>query len=80
MDAARESDLLASDHVARLGARLFSEHLIAVEVAGALLLVALVGAAAIVFQSREMSGGDPRGPGTRRPGQPATAGEGGGDA
>ena len=38
----------AAEHVAHLGAELFSRHLIAVEVAGTLLLVALVGATAIV--------------------------------
>ena len=40
--------ILAPQHVARLGGELFGRHLIAVEVAGMLLLVALVGAAAIV--------------------------------
>lgn len=40
--------ILAPQHVARLGGELFGRHLIAVEVAGVLLLVALVGAAAIV--------------------------------
>ncbi|MBM4010273.1 MAG: NADH-quinone oxidoreductase subunit J [Planctomycetota bacterium] len=41
-------DLLAADHVARLGGELFGRHLLAVEVAGVLLLVALVGSIAIV--------------------------------
>lgn len=41
-------DLLASDHVARLGGELFGRHLLAVEVAGVLLLVALVGSIAII--------------------------------
>jgi NADH-quinone oxidoreductase subunit J len=40
--------VLAPQHVARLGGQLFGRHLIAVEVAGTLLLVALVGAAVIV--------------------------------
>jgi NADH-quinone oxidoreductase subunit J len=40
--------VLISEHTARLGEELFGRHLIAVEVAGVLLLVALVGAAAIV--------------------------------
>jgi NADH-quinone oxidoreductase subunit J len=44
--------ILATDHVARLGEELFSRQLIAVEVAGTLLLVALVGAIAIVAQSK----------------------------
>ena len=43
-----DGDALAADHVARLGAELFGRHLLAVEVAGVLLLVALVGAIAIV--------------------------------
>ena len=37
-----------------LGAQLFSKHLIAVEVAGTLLLVALVGAVAIAIQGKQM--------------------------
>ncbi len=48
-------DLLAENHVARLGGELFGRHLLAVEVAGVLLLVALVGSIAIV--SRGGSGG-----------------------
>lgn len=50
--AARASDILSSDHMAHLGGQLFSRYLIAVEVAGTLLLVALVGAIAIVAQGR----------------------------
>jgi NADH-quinone oxidoreductase subunit J len=52
--ASREAHgvLLASDHVARLGAELFTRHLVAVETAGTLLFAALVGAAAIVSQGR----------------------------
>jgi NADH-quinone oxidoreductase subunit J len=46
--ADRSANVLASEHVAGLGARLFSTHLIAVEIAGTLLLIALVGAIAIV--------------------------------
>ena len=42
------ADLLAANHVARLGGELFGRHLLAVEVAGVLLLVALVGSIAIV--------------------------------
>lgn len=42
-----ERGVLAQEHVARIGANLFSTHLIAVEVAGVLLMVALVGAVAI---------------------------------
>lgn len=43
-----ENGVLADEHVARLGNHLFGEYLIGVEIAGTLLLVALVGAAAIV--------------------------------
>lgn len=39
-------------HVAQLGAELFSRHLVSVEVAGTLLLVALVGAIAMALASR----------------------------
>ena len=39
-------------HMANLGRHLFSEHLISVEVAGTLLLVALVGAVAIAIQGK----------------------------
>lgn len=46
--AAVASDPLAQDQVARLGAELFGRHLLAVEVAGVLLLAALVGAIAVV--------------------------------
>lgn len=41
-------DALTNDQVARLGAELFGRHLVAVEVAGVLLLVALIGAIAVV--------------------------------
>ncbi len=42
-----ERSLLASEHVAHVGAQLFSKQLVAVQVAGTLLLAALVGAVAI---------------------------------
>ncbi len=45
--------ILAPRHVARLGGELFGRHLLAVEVAGILLLAALVGAAAIVAHKRK---------------------------
>lgn len=51
VDKQRQTDVLASEHVAHLGSRLFSTHLVSVEVAGTLLLVALVGAIAIVAQA-----------------------------
>lgn len=44
--------ILATKHMANLGRHLFSEQLIAVELAGTLLLVALVGAVAIAMQRR----------------------------
>ena len=42
------TDPVAADQVARLGAELFGRHLLAVEVAGVLLLAALIGAIAVV--------------------------------
>jgi NADH-quinone oxidoreductase subunit J len=45
-------NVLSTDHVAKLGEQLFSRYLLAIEVAGLLLLVALVGAAAIAVHSR----------------------------
>ncbi|MDX1964534.1 MAG: NADH-quinone oxidoreductase subunit J [Pirellulales bacterium] len=48
----RAADILHPQHVARLGGEMFSRHLIAVEVAGTLLLVALVGAIAILARER----------------------------
>ncbi len=45
---ATAGDPLAADHVARLGGELFGRHLVAVEAAGVLLLVALIGAIAVV--------------------------------
>lgn len=50
------SEVLQGEHMARLGGQLFTRHLIAVEVAGTLLLVALVGAVAIVQQSKPAGG------------------------
>ena len=46
--AAMADGILSPQHVAHLGGELFGRHLIAVEVAGTLLLAAVVGAAAIV--------------------------------
>ena len=45
-------EILHQDHVAHLGRDLFSRHLIAVEIAGTLLLAALVGSIAIVSHVR----------------------------
>jgi NADH-quinone oxidoreductase subunit J len=47
--------VLDDKHVANLGRRLFSEHLVSVEVAGTMLLVALVGAIAIAMRGRVSS-------------------------
>ena len=51
VEADRGQEILASQHMAHLGGRLFSEHLVAVELAGTLLLVALVGCVAIVAEA-----------------------------
>ncbi len=48
----KSSGILAKEHVATLGQELFSKHLISVEVAGTLLLAALVGAVAIAIQGK----------------------------
>jgi NADH-quinone oxidoreductase subunit J len=48
----RSEGVLAEQHVAAIGRELFGRHLIAVEVAGALLLAALVGAAIIVGRAK----------------------------
>jgi NADH-quinone oxidoreductase subunit J len=50
--AERDQNVLGDDHMAHVGFELFGPHLIAVEVAGTLLLAALVGAAVIVAQSQ----------------------------
>ena len=57
-----EQEILATNHVARLGARLFGRHLVAIEVAGTLLLIGLVGAVAIAAEHK------------RKPERPSTAG------
>lgn len=44
--------LESPDHVARLGADLFTRHLVEIEIGGTLLLVALVGAVAIAIHGR----------------------------
>ncbi|MEX0712190.1 MAG: NADH-quinone oxidoreductase subunit J [Pirellulales bacterium] len=54
----REQRILHPQHVARLGGQLFSSHLVAIEVAGTLLLVALVGAVAIVSHGRPAAVGE----------------------
>ena len=51
-DGALAANVLTPQHVARFGDELFGRHLIAIEVAGTLLLAALVGAAVIVGKGR----------------------------
>jgi NADH-quinone oxidoreductase subunit J len=48
-----ESSVLAEGHMVPFGTELFARHLVAVEVAGTILLVALVGAVAIVMHGKE---------------------------
>jgi NADH-quinone oxidoreductase subunit J len=55
-DRSASADPLAGDQVARLGGELFGRHLLAVEVAGVLLLVALVGSIAVVARAGDHSG------------------------
>jgi NADH-quinone oxidoreductase subunit J len=57
----RAGQILQTEHVARLGSELFSRHLLAVELAGTLLLVALVGAVAIVVHTRGARRSEPSG-------------------
>ena len=57
--AALSKEVLADQHMAHLGAQLFSHHLLAVEVAGTLLLVALVGCVAVVAQIHKRDRGGP---------------------
>lgn len=52
-------DRLARDQVARLGAELFGRHLLAVEAAGLLLLVALIGSIAMVARGAEAAAAQP---------------------
>jgi NADH-quinone oxidoreductase subunit J len=52
-EEALAAGVLTAQHVARFGDEVFSRHLIAVEVAGTLLLAALVGAAVIVGKGRD---------------------------
>ena len=52
---ARDARRQSQRRMASIGARLFTRHLVSVEVAGTLLLVALVGAVAIVIQGKQRS-------------------------
>ncbi len=49
---ATANPVLEKDHMAHLGAYLFSRHLVSIELAGTLLLAALVGAVAIAIQGK----------------------------
>lgn len=55
VEATSTKDILASDHVARLGGELYGRHLISVQVAAVLLLVALVGAIAMAIHGKDLS-------------------------
>jgi NADH-quinone oxidoreductase subunit J len=55
---ARDKVILADQHVPRLGGELFSKHLVSVEVAGTLLLVALVGAVGMILHSEQKKRND----------------------
>ena len=55
---ATAADPLAENHVARLGGELFGRHLVAVEAAGVLLLVALIGAIAVVSRGEAAHAAD----------------------
>ncbi|MBN2580117.1 MAG: NADH-quinone oxidoreductase subunit J [Pirellulales bacterium] len=50
--AAVQAGVLRPQHVAALGTELFGRHLIAIQIAGTLLLTALVGAAVIIAQGK----------------------------
>ncbi|HEY4308176.1 MAG TPA: NADH-quinone oxidoreductase subunit J [Pirellulales bacterium] len=51
----RTDEILSDRHMDHLGTQLFSRHLIAVEVAGTMLLAALVGAVSIAIQSKPLA-------------------------
>ena len=57
----RSLDVLQAAHMARFGSELFTKHLLSIEVAGALLLVALVGAISIMIQTGQSAGAPPEG-------------------
>lgn len=54
-ESATADTILDEAHSSNLGARMFSAHLVSIEVAGVLLLAALVGAVAIIAHSRAAS-------------------------
>ena len=55
VSAATPRDVLHPAHMARFGSELFGKHLLSVEIAGALLLVALVGGISIMIQAGQLS-------------------------
>lgn len=62
-DMVAPRDVLHPAHMARFGSELFSKHLLSIEVVGALLLVALVGAISIMIQTAQSVGaseGEPK--------------------
>jgi NADH-quinone oxidoreductase subunit J len=69
-----KGEIAHSSHLARLGTELFSRHLVAVELAGTLLLIALVGAIAIVIHG----GASPSAEKTQAIGEAARRSSGGG--
>jgi NADH-quinone oxidoreductase subunit J len=66
----RQQAVLSDEHMKQIGGQLFSRYLVAVEVAGTLLLAALVGAAVIVGKTRGplVTPGPGRAAGTERSG------------
>jgi NADH-quinone oxidoreductase subunit J len=56
-----QPDVLQPAHMARFGSELFTKHLLSIEVVGALLLVALVGAISIMIQTGQSAGAPPEG-------------------
>jgi NADH-quinone oxidoreductase subunit J len=56
VEADRAADILAPQHMAHLGGSLFGTHLVSVELAGTLLLVALVGCISIVAEAKVRKG------------------------
>jgi len=70
-ESALAGNVLDPQHVAHVGAELFTTHLVAVEVAATLLLAALVGAAAIVAHGRQTPAGENPSQQQSEPGQPA---------
>ena len=60
--AAAHSNVLRAEHMAGLGGELFGRHLIAIEAAGVLLFVALVGAVAIVAHEKQQAAAGNRAP------------------